>query len=76
MVFFETANGGAVFATGSVIWMSSTPEKNYDNDVAIITRKIMERFLDPAPFVEVGPDDVDDVVRIPPNPEYEIMDKR
>jgi N,N-dimethylformamidase len=76
LVFYETANGGAVFATGSVIWMNSTPEKNYDNDVAIITRNILERFLDPAPFVEVDFDDVDDVTRIPPNPEYEIMDKR
>ncbi|AXI45551.1 hypothetical protein C1J03_05585 [Sulfitobacter sp. SK012] len=46
IVFFETANDGAVFSTGSITWMSSTPEKNYENDVAKITRNVVERFLD------------------------------
>ncbi len=36
IVFFETPKGGAVFSSGSITWMSSTPEKNYDNDVARI----------------------------------------
>ncbi len=56
--------------------MSSTPEKNYDNDVAKITRNVLARFMDPAPFVDVEHDEVKDVSRIPPNPEYEIMDQR
>jgi N,N-dimethylformamidase len=76
LVFFETPNNGAVFATGSITWISSTLEKNYDNDVAKITRNIVERFMDPAPFAEVDHDEVDNVSRIPPNPEYEIMDQK
>ena len=76
IVFFETPKGGAVFSTGSITWMSSTPEKNFDNDVARITRNVLERFMDPAPFSEVGHDEVEDVYRVPPNPEYEHMDQK
>jgi N,N-dimethylformamidase len=76
LVFFETQNDGAMFSTGSITWMSSTPEKNYDNDVAIITRNVLTRFMDPAPFVDVDHKEVDDVYRVPPNPEYEHMDQK
>ena len=50
MVFFETPNGGAVFATGSIAWFSSTLERNFDNDVARISRNVIERFIDRTPF--------------------------
>ena len=50
MVFFETPNGGAVFSTGSITWFSSTLERDFDNDVARISRNVIERFIDPAPF--------------------------
>ena len=76
IVFFETANDGAVFSTGSITWMSSTPEKNYENDVAKITRNVVERFLDPTPFNDVAHDEVEDVYRVPRNPEYEHADQR
>ncbi len=77
LVFFETPKGGAMFSTGSITWMSSTPEKNYDNDVATITNNVLQRFLDPRPFVEIDQDQVkDDITRIPRNPEYEHMDQQ
>jgi len=76
IVFFETPKGGAVFSSGSITWMSSTPEKNYDNDVARITRNVVERFLNPEPFNSVNHNELRDVTRIPPNPEYEHMDQQ
>ena len=76
LVFFETPNGGAMFSTGSITWMSSTPEKNYDNDVAKITNNVLTRFLDSKQFVDIDHAQVKDVTRIPPNPEYEHMDQQ
>ena len=54
MVFFETQNGGAVFSTGSIAWFSSTLENEFNNDVATISRNVIERFLDPSPFAGGG----------------------
>jgi N,N-dimethylformamidase len=76
LVFFETPNGGAMFSTGSITWMSSTPENTFDNDVARITLNVVRRFLDPEPFPAVSVDDVDDVYRAPRNPEYEHADQQ
>ncbi len=76
IVFFETPNGGAVFSAGSILWMSSTPENGYRNDVAQITRNVIARFLDPAPFPPIDADEVDTVDRAPANPEYEHADKK
>jgi N,N-dimethylformamidase len=76
LVFFETPKGGAMFSTGSITWMSSTPEKNYANDVAKITNNVLTRFLDSKPFVAIDQTQVKDVSRIPPNPEYEHMDQK
>ncbi len=76
VVFFETPNGGAMFSTGTINWFSSTPESNYDNDVAQITRNVIERFLDPAPFPMVDESEINDVNRVPENSEYEHADKK
>lgn len=76
IVFFETANGGAVFSAGSITWMSSTPENGYNNDVAQITRNVIARFLDPTPFPAIPADEVDEVDRVPSNPEYEHADQQ
>jgi N,N-dimethylformamidase len=54
MVFFPTAGGGAVFATGSIAWVSALPCKGYANNVARITGNVIRRFLDPAPFEGFG----------------------
>ena len=50
MVFFETANGGAVFSTGSIAWAGSTAWNGYNNHVAVITSNVLRRFLNPEPF--------------------------
>lgn len=50
MVFFETGHGGAVFSTGSISWVSALPWANFDNDVAQITRNVVERMRDGRPF--------------------------
>jgi len=71
LVFFETPKGGAVFATGSITWMSSTLENDYDNDVAIITKNVIDRFLDPSPFVKPNSEELENVNRVPGNPEYD-----
>jgi len=50
MVFFECPQGGAVFATGSITWVSSLAHNGYANNVAQITGNVLRRFLDPMPF--------------------------
>lgn len=50
MVFYETPRGGAVFSTSSIAWAGALSHNDYDNNVARITRNVLERFLDPAPF--------------------------
>jgi N,N-dimethylformamidase len=75
-VFFETANGGAVFSTGSIVWMSSTLDNQYKNDVATITSNVIKRFLDPKPFPAVPETSLQEVERGPKNPEYEHADQR
>jgi N,N-dimethylformamidase len=50
MVFYETANGGAVFATSSIAWGGALYHDNYDNNVSRITENVVRRFCDPAPF--------------------------
>ena len=76
VVFFETPNGGAMFSTGTICWFSSTLENGFDNDVAQITRNVIARFLDPEPFPPVVESEVDDVNRVPENPEYEHADRK
>lgn len=50
MVFFETAGGGAVFNVGSIAWPGSLSHNGYDNNVSRVTRNVLDRFTDPAPF--------------------------
>lgn len=50
VVFFETPNGGAMFATGSMSWCGCFRQNNYDNDVLRITENVLKRFTDPSPF--------------------------
>jgi hypothetical protein len=69
-------NSGAMFSAGLITWMSSTPVKNYDNDVAKITQNVVQWFLDPKPFTEINHNELKDFTRFPPNPEYEHMDQQ
>jgi N,N-dimethylformamidase len=45
IVIFETANGGAVFATGSITYCGSLPVNGYDNKVARVTGNVLRRFM-------------------------------
>jgi N,N-dimethylformamidase len=49
--FYETAAGGAVFATGSIAWCGSLPCNGYENNISRITLNALKRFMDPKPFV-------------------------
>lgn len=71
MTFFETPDGGAVFSTGSITWISSTLENDYQNDVAIITKNVIDRFLDPKSFPKVKNKELEPVSRLQGNPEYD-----
>ncbi|MCZ7598257.1 MAG: hypothetical protein M5U09_11765 [Gammaproteobacteria bacterium] len=51
VVFFETPAGGAVFSTGSIAWAGSMAWNGYRNDVARLTANVLQRFLDPRPFI-------------------------
>ena len=72
LVFFETPKGGAMFSTGSITWISSTLENDFDNDIAKITRNVIRRFLDPTPFPVPGAEAAVDVDREPENSEYDV----
>ncbi len=45
MVFFETADDGAVFSVSSINWFSGLSHNNYDNNVSRITANVLNRFL-------------------------------
>jgi len=45
MVYFECPNGGAVFSTGSVSWLSCLSHNGYENTVSRITANVMKRFV-------------------------------
>ncbi|MCY3954095.1 MAG: hypothetical protein OXG69_16370 [bacterium] len=45
MVFFETANGGAVFSVSSINWFSGLSHNDYDNNVSRITSNVLNNFL-------------------------------
>jgi N,N-dimethylformamidase len=50
LAYFETANGGAVFAAGAITWCASLSHNRYDNNVSRITENVIRRFVDPRPF--------------------------
>lgn len=54
MVFFECPSGGAVFSTGSIAYVGSLAHNGYDNTISRLTRNVLDRFLDPAPFAMPG----------------------
>lgn len=54
MVFFETAGGGAVFASGSLSWAGAVAVAG--SAAERITDNALRRFLDPMPFVLPGGD--------------------
>ena len=51
IVFHETPNGGALWASSSIAWAGSLSHNKYKNNVSRITKNVLDRFLDPKPFV-------------------------
>ena len=50
MTFRSISGGGAVFSTGSIAWSSALNHNNFENNVAAVTRNVLRRFNDSAPF--------------------------
>jgi len=44
MIYFNTANDGAVFAAGSIAWSQALPCKGGENNVATIMRNVLDAF--------------------------------
>ena len=45
MIFFSTPNNGAVFAAGSIAWSQALPCHGGTNNVATITRNVLDAFV-------------------------------
>jgi N,N-dimethylformamidase len=45
MIFFNTANNGAVFAAGSIAWSQALPCYGGENNVATVMRNILDAFV-------------------------------
>ena len=39
-----------MFSVGSITYCGSLSHNGYDNNISRITRNVLDRFLDPAPF--------------------------
>ena len=50
LVYFPTAQGGAVFSTGSIAYACALSCNGYDNSISRLTGNVLRRFLDPEPF--------------------------
>jgi N,N-dimethylformamidase len=50
MVLMPTDNGGAVFSVGSMAWVGALSHNGYDNNVSVVTKNVLERFLSRAPI--------------------------
>ncbi len=57
MTFFETPLGGAVFSAGSISYAGSLSTNGYNNDIARLTRNVLQRFDNPSPFEFPGQKD-------------------
>jgi N,N-dimethylformamidase len=50
LVYFPTANGGAVFSTGSIAWVCALSHNDYDNNISRLANNVLKRFLDERPI--------------------------
>ena len=50
MVFYETPNGGGVFAVGSITWCGALAHDGYENNVSRITDNVLRRFASSEPL--------------------------
>jgi hypothetical protein len=49
--FYETPNGGAVWSVGSIAFAGSLSHNDYANNISRLTDNVLQRFIDPAPFI-------------------------
>jgi N,N-dimethylformamidase len=54
MVFFTTAQGGAVFSPGSIAWGSALPCMGYENSVSRVMKNVVDAFLKPGALPGTG----------------------
>ena len=50
VIFFTTANDGAVFAAGSIGWSQALPCKGGENNVGTIMRNVLDAFVKDGPL--------------------------
>ncbi|WP_188064337.1 N,N-dimethylformamidase beta subunit family domain-containing protein [Sphingobium sp. KCTC 72723] len=53
ITYFTTANGGAVFSAGSIAWSQALPCNGGDNNVARLTRNVLDRLASDEPLAEL-----------------------
>jgi N,N-dimethylformamidase len=53
IVFFETPGNGAVFSVGSITFCGSLLTNGGDNDIARLTKNVLDRFADPGATFEM-----------------------
>ncbi len=44
MTYFTAPNGGGVFSTGSIAWISALPSAGFDNNVSRVTANVLDAF--------------------------------
>lgn len=54
MIYFNTANDGAVFAAGSIAWSQALPCHGGENNVATIMRNLLNAFIKEGPLPGAG----------------------
>ncbi len=54
IVYFTTANGGAVFSVSSMAWCGSLSHHGYDNNVSRLTGNVLDRFAADRGLDELG----------------------
>lgn len=45
LVYYETPGGGAVFSVGSINWVGAMAWRNYENNVAKLTKNVLHEFI-------------------------------
>ncbi len=49
IVYFPTANGGAVWSASSIAYCGSLSHNNYDNNISKLTKNVLDRFASDGP---------------------------
>ena len=66
MTYFDTAAGGAVFATGFIAFVQALPINDFDNNIARLVGNVVTAFLAESLPVKLISDDISDDGAHPP----------